>query len=78
MGGGGEARGRASAGAWVGCGTVKITIGFEHKHPPTYSFYGSPLSLTSLGPDRWVRRERYGGPECPIRARKIFNYFRSL
>jgi len=35
MGGGGEARGRASAGAWVGCGTVKITIGFEHKHPPT-------------------------------------------
>ena len=32
---------------------------------PTYYFYfyGSPSSLTSLGPNRRVRCERYGGPD---------------
>ena len=35
---------------------------FWQKRSLTRSFYGSPPPPTSLGSDRWVRREGYGGP----------------
>ena len=75
MGGGGEARGCASAGVRVGWGTVKITIGFGQKHLPTCSFYGSPPPPTSLGPDRWVRHEGYGGPDPGEKSFQLFSIF---
>ena len=69
---GGEGRGCASAGAWVGCGMVKITIGFEHKHPQlTVSMGLHFLSPPSALTDGSGVRDKVG----PTWVRKVFNYF---
>jgi len=60
---------------WVSEVSVKKLIRFWQKHVPTRGFYGSPHPPTSLGPDRWLRREGYGGPSLGEKRFQLFSIF---
>ena len=51
------------------------TITFWQKYLLTYDFYGSPSPPTFHDPDKWVRREGYGGPNVGEKKFQLFSIF---
>ena len=59
---------------WVG-ELVRKTLDFWQNNFLTHGFYGTTVSPTSLGPDRWAQREGYGGSNPSEKHFQLFSLF---